>query len=430
MFVEVSKKSLHGSVLVPGSKSHTIRAVLLSALADGTTEIMNPLPSFDCLSAAEVAKALGAEVEIKEDRWIVKGTAGNPKVPENVVDTGNSGTATYFAMGIAGAMDGITVITGDEQIRRRPVAELVNGLRELGVRAEMTTSERKAPPVIIKGPMQSGVVHMSGFSSQFTSAILLAAAMAEGKIEILIENPLEKPYLQMTVDWVRKFGGEITMSSDYKHFIVQGRKEYKSCPAIVPADWSGAAFPLIAAVITDSTVVIEGVDVDDCQGDKEVLQILLEMGADIEVDKDNMQITVRGGKPLKAKEVIDLSDIPDTLPALSVCACFAQGDTHFTGLAHVRVKETDRVAVMHELLTKCGADIEIGADDMIVHGGKPLTGCEVDSYDDHRIAMAMTVCGLAANGTMKVKHAECASVSFPEFYDKMNKMGAGIKSYD
>ena len=294
----------------------------------------------------------------------------------------------------------------------------------------MTTSERKAPPVIIKGPMQSGVVHMSGFSSQFTSAILLAAAMAEGKIEILIENPLEKPYLQMTVDWVRKFGGEITMSSDYKHFIVQGRKEYKSCPAIVPADWSGAAFPLIAAVITDSTVVIEGVDVDDCQGDKEVLQILLEMGADIEVDKDNMQITVRGGKPLKAKEVIDLSDIPDTLPALSVCACFAQGDTHFTGLAHVRVKETDRVAVMHELLTKCGADIEIGADDMIVHGGKPLTGCEVDSYDDHRIAMAMTVCGLAANGTMKVKHAECASVSFPEFYDKMNKMGAGIKSYD
>lgn len=430
MFVEVTKKDLNGSILVPGSKSHTIRAVLLSALADGVTEVENPLPSLDCLSAAEVAKALGAEVEIKENKWRIKGTAGKPKVPENVVDTGNSGTATYFAMGITGLLDGITVITGDEQIRRRPVAELLHGLGELGVRAETTTADRKAPPVIIKGPMRAGTVHMSGFSSQFTSAILLAASLVDGKIEIVIENPLEKPYLQMTVDWIRKFGGQITMSPDYKRFTVEGRREYKSCPAIVPADWSGAAFPLVAAVITNSTVVVEGVDVEDCQGDKEVLKILMEMGADIEINKENMQITVRGGKPLKAKETIDLSDIPDSLPALSVCACFAEGKTHFTGLAHVRVKETDRVAVMYELLSKCGAEIEIGPDDMTIHGGKPLTGTEVDSYDDHRIAMAMTVCGLASKGTMKVINAECASVSFPEFYEKMNRLGAEIKSYE
>lgn len=430
MFVEVTKNDLQGSILVPGSKSHTIRAVLLSALADGVTTVENPLPSLDCLSAAEVAKALGAEVEINENKWIIKGTGGKPQVPANVVDTGNSGTATYFAMGIAGLLDGITVITGDEQIRRRPVAELVNGLRSLGVRAELTTTDRKAPPVVIKGPMQGGTVHMSGFSSQFTSAILLAATLVDGTVEVVIENPLEKPYLQMTVDWVRKFGGEIEMTEDYKRFTVRGPKPYQTCSAIVPADWSGAAFPLVAAAITNSTVTIEGVDVDDCQGDKEVLRILMEMGADIEVNKEKMQVTVRGGKPLKAKSTIDLSDIPDTLPALSVCACFAEGDTHFTGLAHVRVKETDRVAVMYELLTKCGADIEIGADYMVVHGGKALTGQVVNSYDDHRIAMAMTVCGLAAEGTMKVEHAECASVSFPEFYEKMNKIGAEIKIHE
>ena len=133
---------------------------------------------------------------------------------------------------------------------------------------------------------------------------------------------------------------------------------------------------------------------------------------------------------MKAKPVIDLSDIPDSLPALAVCACFAEGETHFTGLAHVRVKETDRVAVMHELLTKCGGDITIGPDTMTVRGGVGLHGQEVDSHGDHRIAMAMTVCGLAAAGKMTVKNAECASVSFPGFYELMNKIGADIKTYE
>ena len=430
MFAEITKHDLNGSILVPGSKSHTIRAVLLAALAEGTTVIENPLPSLDCLSAAEVARALGAKVRIEQGRWIVEGTAGKPQVPDDVVNTNNSGTATYFAMGLVSLLDGITVITGDEQIRTRPVIELVQGLRELGARAELTKADKAAPPVIIKGPIHGGKVHMSGFSSQFSSAILLAAGLVDGQIEILIENPLEKPYLQMTIDWIRRFGGELEVSTDYKHFLVKGPRSYRACQAVVPADWSGAAFPMTAAVITGSTVVMPAVDVDDCQGDKEVLQILRQMGADIEVDKENMTLTVRGGKPLKAKPVIDLSDIPDSLPALAVCACFAEGETHFTGLAHVRVKETDRVAVMHELLTKCGADITIGPDTMTVRGGVGLHGQEVDSHGDHRIAMAMTVCGLAAAGKMTVKNAECASVSFPGFYELMNKIGAGIKTYE
>ncbi len=430
MFAEIMKKNLNGRILVPGSKSHTIRAVLLAALAEGTTIIENPLPSLDCLSAAEAAKALGAKVDIEENRWIVEGTGGKPQLPENVIDTGNSGTATYFIMGIVSLLDGITVITGDAQIRSRPVLELVKGLRALGARAELTSEDRVAPPVIIKGPIHGGTVHMSGFSSQFTSAILLAAGLVDGEIEILIEKPLEKPYLQMTVDWVRKFGGELEAKEDYKHFIVRGPQKYRACKAVVPADWSGAAFPLVAAVITDSTVVMPAIDVEDCQGDKEVLKILLEMGADITVDKENMTITVRGGRPLKAKPVIDLSDIPDSLPALSVCACFAEGETRFTGLAHVRVKETDRVAVMHEMLKKCGADVEITADTMTIRGGRLLCGNEIDSRHDHRIAMAMMVCGLASSGRMLVKNAECASVSFPKFFELMNQMGAEIKIYE
>lgn len=430
MFAEVVKQDLKGSILVPGSKSHTIRAVLLAALADGTTNIKNPLPSLDCLSALEVAKALGAKVEIRDNEWVIEGVSGKPEVPKDIINTGNSGTATYFAMGIVSLLDGITILTGDEQIRRRPVAELINGLKQLGVRAETTKDDRKSPPVIIKGPMHGGKVKMSGFSSQFISAILLASVLVDEEIEIEIEKPLEKPYLQMTVDWIRKFGGKLEMSDNYKSFIIKDCCMYKSCEAIVPADWSGAAFPLVAAVITSSDVVIDGVDIDDCQGDKEVLQILLDMGADITVDKENMQIRVKGTNKLIGKEDIDLSDIPDSLPALSVCACFAEGKTSFKGLSHVRVKETDRVFVMHELLTECGAKVEIGPDYMNVYGGETLTGKEVDSHGDHRIAMAMAVCGLASEGKMIVKNAQCASVSFPEFYEKMNALGANIQKYE
>ena len=160
-----------------------------------------------------------------------------------------------------------------------------------------------------------------------------------------------------------------------------------------------------------------------------VVEHLIAMGADIEKDSDGHRLIVHGGKKLKSGLTINLNDIPDSLPALSVAACYAEGTTTFTGLAHVRVKETDRVAVMERELKKLGADVETGPDYMIVHGGKPLKGAEVESYDDHRVAMAMTVAGLFCEGEMRVNNAECASVSFPGFFEKMNAIGCGIECF-
>ena len=168
---------------------------------------------------------------------------------------------------------------------------------------------------------------------------------------------------------------------------------------------------------------ITDLDFQDSQGDKAVADLLIEMGADITKDENGHRMVIRGGKPLHGIQ-IDMTAIPDSLPALAVAAAYAQGDTHFTNLAHVRVKETDRVAVMQEALTCCGADVEITADTMTIHGGKTLVGSEINSHDDHRIAMAMTVCGLFADGEMKVSNPECADVSFPGFFDLMNKVGA------
>lgn len=424
----ISRKGfLQGEIIVPGSKSHTIRAVLLAAMAEGRSVIHNPLTSGDGLSALKAARALGAEITEEAGVWIVEGRGKKLHVPENYIDTFNSGTTTSFVTSISALLEGYTFITGDQQIRRRPIKPLTDALIELGAQAFLTRPGSAAPPVVIGGKMRGGRVYFDGFNSQFISSILLSAPLAEGDTEIFVENPLEKPYIQMTLDWMKLYGATPSeVAPDFKYFAVKGNQSYRAVESHVPSDWSGAAFPLVAAVTTPSEVVISGVDFNDSQGDKAVVDHLIAMGADIVKDFENRRMIIKGGAPLHGGVTIDLNDTPDALPALSVAACFAEGKTTFTNLAHVRVKETDRVAVMEKELKKLGADIETGPDYMTVNGGRTLTGAEVDSHDDHRVAMALTAAGLFAAGETRVKDAQCASVSFPGFYELMNKIGAGI----
>lgn len=426
MYAISKKNKLNGKLMVPGSKSHTIRAVLLAAMAEGTSVVTNPLTSNDCLSAAKAARAFGAEVIEEPGAWTVKGVGKNIHVPENFIDTDNSGTTTYFVAAMASLCEGTTFITGDKQIRRRPIKPLLDALNQLGSEANVTRPGSIAPPCTIKGKLQGGKANFDGFCSQFISSVALAAPLAQNDTIIEVENPLEKPYLQMTLDWMERYGVKPEVTPDYKEFKIKANQGYTACDSVVPSDWSGVAFPLVAAVTTPSELVIEGVDFNDCQGDKAVVDHLIAMGADITKDVDNHRMIIKGGKPLKSDLTINLNDIPDSLPALSVAACYAEGKTTFTGLAHVRVKETDRVAVMEQELRKLGAEIETGPDYMIVTGGKTLTGAEVDSHDDHRVAMALVVCGMFAEGEMHVKDAECAAVSFPNFYEVMNNAGAKI----
>jgi len=427
------KGTVSGTLTVPGSKSHTIRAVMLGALAEGTSVIHNPLPSKDGLASLYAARTFGAEVTVDEanNTWTVRGLGGRPKAPAGVIDTLNSGTTTSFALGVGGLVEGYVVITGDEQICRRPWGAQARAMQELGAFCLHTRPGSECPPIVVGGPMKGGVCHLNGFSSQHISGILLPSPMLdEGcDVEIRVEKPLEQPYLQMTIDWMRRYGAEVEVAPDYRLFRVKGGQKYVAQESTIPSDWSGVAFPLVAAVCTPSELVISGVDFDDSQGDKAVVDILIDMGADITKDREGGRLVIRGGKPLHGTTV-DMDKIPDSLPALSVAAAYAQGDTLFTNLAHVRVKESDRVAVMQEVLGKCGADIDITADSMTVHGGRPLHGASVPSYGDHRIAMAMSVCGLMCEGEMEIADAECASVSFPQFYETMNKAGAGFTVKD
>lgn len=427
MYCTSKKAKLKGDIIIPGSKSHAIRAIMLATMAKGTSEIINPPHSNDVLSALNCAKLFGAKVTETEDRWIIEGTSGKLSTPDDVVNAGNSGTATTFVTAMSSLADGYSVITGDYQIRRRPQQAIVDALNDLGAEAFITRPEAKAPPLVVKGPLVGGHAHFTGFSSIFISSTLAVSPLSKTGVVIDVDKPLETPYIQMTLDWMKKYGILVTENSgDYKHFKVEGNQTYVASKNEIPADWSSVAFPLVASVTTESEVNICGVDFSDSQGDKMVVDYLIQMGADIEKDPDNHRLIVHGGKPLHGGIEINLNDIPDSLPALSVAACYADGITTFTGLAHVRVKETDRVAVMERELTKLGAEIETGPDYMIVHGGKTLHGTEVESFDDHRVAMAMAVAGLFAEGEMKVRNADCAAVSFPGFFEKMNNIGCGL----
>jgi len=400
----------------------------MGLLAEGTSVIHNPLPGNDGLSACRAAEVLGASVLRNDGIWTVAGKGGRLDPPEHIIDTGNSGTTTSFVTGLCSLVNGYAVITGDEQIRRRPVRPELDALRSLGAFCLITRPGSDCPPVVVGGHLHGGTCRLPGYNSQHVSGVLVPGALipAGEEIRIEVDDPRESSYIQMTIDWMKKYGVTARASEDCRSYRVCGGQTYRACETWVSGDWSGVAFPLVAAVCTDSTVVIRGLDFDDPQGDKRIVEILISMGADIVKNLPDHSLVIRGGKRLAGNIRIDMNDIPDALPALAVAAAYACGETEFTTLAHVRVKESDRVAVMCGELTKCGADIEITSDTMTVHGGHPLHGALIDSHGDHRVAMAMTVCGLFADGQMRIQNAECASVSFPGVYEVMKSAGADI----
>ena len=431
MYVTVTRSSLKGKLQVPGSKSHTIRSILLATLSQGTSTIDNALLSGDGESAIEAAKAFGATIQHTDNQLVIEGRGIPLRVPEKGIDTRNSGTTTSFVTSMATLTEGETFITGDEQIQKRPIRVLVDALKSLGSGISLIRANSEAPPLVVQGGLYGGKVTLDGFNSQFVSSLLLVAPLARSRTEITVVNPLEKPYVQMTLDWMRRFGATVGSDEpDYTHFIIEGNQSYTHGEFTIPSDWSAVAFPLVAALGAGSALTIGGLDFSDSQGDKRLVELLLEMGADITKDINQGSLTVRGSKKLKGGLSIDLGDIPDALPALCVAALHAEGSTTFTNLEHVRVKESDRVLVMAEELGKLGAKITIGDAYMTVHGGASLHGGIVQSHGDHRVAMALTAASLMAEGSVRINDSSCTEVSYPNFFTSLSKIGASITIHE
>ena len=433
MNVVSRKHTLSGSICVPGSKSHTIRAGIFAALASGTSVIRNPLPSADCLSCLNVIQAFGASVSIEPGIWKVTAPKNGLTLPSRVVDVGNSGSVLYFMTPIAATIPGWTVMTGDASICTRPIRSLLQALHDLGAEAFTTRPDTDAPPVVVKGPFRPGPLNMEGTLSQQVSGLLMATPLLSGTTVIDLRSPKEKPFLKMTCKWLESVGIGVVYTEALDHFEISGPQKYQPFDRVIPSDWEAVAFPLVAAIITHSRLDITGIDCSGSQGDAAIVDILKEMGADISINTETAILTVNGNTnadPVRLRGCsFDCAGFPDAVPSLAVAACFAEGDTILTDIGVCRLKETDRIALLHQELAKLGASLEEGPDYLLIHGtgGHNLHGGTVDSHDDHRMAMALAVCGLAipGQGTI-VRNVECCAVSFPGFYDSMNANGAGF----
>jgi 3-phosphoshikimate 1-carboxyvinyltransferase len=457
----ISRKTvLQGNIRVPGSKSHTIRALLFASLANGTSHISNPLSSADCLSAGSVVPLIGAKVDYGGDTdavWTVEGAGENVHLPDDVINAGDSGSLLYFMAPIAATFSGWSIFTGDESIRNRPVAHVVDALQQLGCEAYISRPGKNAPPFIIRGPVTNHKVVTDGQLSQYVSGMMMAATRMDGTLEIELTDPKETPYLTMTKIWLESFGVKTTVAPDFKHITVTGPAAISGFSRTIPSDWEAVAFPLIAALMTDSEITIENVDGSGSQGDDAIVRVLQSVGADISWDRIAGNLTVRGGRrahvpsgmvpgrlstqKLPAGELhVNLAGFPDAVCAIAVIASFIEGTTIIEDIGVCRKKETDRIDVMKSELAKLGIETEAGSDCLAIHGHSPLTasgeknnaftlhGGTVESYGDHRVAMSLSCLGLGLpeGDTLTIKDAECCSVSFPGFFDVMNKIGAGF----
>ncbi|MEK7269416.1 MAG: 3-phosphoshikimate 1-carboxyvinyltransferase [Planctomycetota bacterium] len=413
--------NLRGEVTIPGSKSHTIRAVAFASLASGESRIESPLESGDTDSAARAYGALGATIARRPGAWIVRGTGGEPRAPDEVIDVGNSGTTTNVAVGSAALLrEGLAVFTGDAQIRKRPSGPLLAALNGLGARVESTRGNG-CPPIVVRGRLKGGSVSIECPSSQYLTSLLVNAPLADGDSVIRVTRLEEKPYVEMTLDWLARLGIRIARDG-LREFRIPGGQRYVAFTRRIPADFSSATFFLCAGAIGQNDVTVRGLDLDDTQGDKAVLEYLRALGARVDMLPDG-GVRVRPGR-LKGCR-LDLNATPDALPMLSVLACFAEGKTVLENVAQARIKETDRIAVMREVLTLLGARITERADGLEIEGGA-LRGAEVSGHDDHRVVMALAVAGTAIPGVTTVRTAEAATVTFPTFFDCMKKIGAEI----
>jgi len=294
-------------------------------------------------------------------------------------------------------------------------------LTELGCNIEYL-GKTGCPPLRISGRMRNSTVRLDAAkSSQYVSSLLLACPLLDHATVVIVDNPSEVPYIEMTLQWLEQQEIQIERSG-YDLFIVAGNQTYHPFKRAIPADWSSAAFPICAAAITNSDVVIKGLDLNDCQGDKAILDYLGSMGADIRFHDNDIKIRGKGPAGLIGRD-LDINATPDALPALAAVGCCAGGATRLQNVQIARVKETDRISIMAQELAKMDADIQ-ELDDGLVMNKSQLKGAQVNGHMDHRVVMALSIAGLVAEGRTVIDTAEAVSVTYPNYVESMQQLGA------
>ncbi|MGL5032864.1 MAG: 3-phosphoshikimate 1-carboxyvinyltransferase [Microcystaceae cyanobacterium] len=419
---------LKGTIRIPGDKSISHRALMLGAIATGETVITGLLLGEDPRSTAHCFQALGAEIsELNSEKVTVKGIGlGNFQEPKDILNAGNSGTTMRLMLGLLAAQDQkFFTVTGDDSLRSRPMSRVINPLVQMGAKI-WGRKDNTLAPLAIQGQGLKPLHYQSPIASaQVKSCILLAGLATEGQTTIT-EPALSRDHSERML---RAFGAELSVDPETHSVTVTGPAHLTGQSVIVPGDISSAAFWLVAAaIVPHSELVIENVGINPTRTG--VLEILEQMGADITLENERL-VTGEPVADLRVKSsalkgcTFGGDIIPrliDEIPVLAVAACFAEGTTRIKDAEELRVKESDRLAVMATELGKMGAKITEFPDGLEITGGYPLSGADVDSYTDHRIAMALAIAALGAKGTTRIHRAEAASISYPTFVKTLEQI--------
>lgn len=415
--IHIRPGKLGGQLSVPPSKSQTLRAILFGSLAKGQSIIHSPLCSPDAAAMANACRALGASLSFCQNRITIQGAEDVNAGFDGVLNAGNSGIVLRFIGAIAGLSKNTTCITGDRSIRtQRDVSALLHGLNQLGA---TTYSENGYAPLMIQGPMSGQKAKVNGLDSQPISGLLIALSLLPQMSELQVEEPGETPWIEVTLDWLNRMGVKVN-NENYTRYQIYGVERFPAFEYHVPGDWSSAAFPLVAAFITRSSITIDKLE-NDTQGDKKILKIIQAMGGDIRFNK---QLEIHGQCALKGIE-IDANECIDAIPALAVLATAAEGTTRIFNAAVAKTKECDRLTCLERELKKMGANITSDPDGLTIEGG-PLKGAAVSSHGDHRMAMALAIAGLSAEGSTEVAGTRCIQKSFPTFLETFQSLGAKV----
>ncbi len=423
--VEKTEK-IQGVVQAPPSKSYTHRAFFLASLARGESRVHNPLYSEDTLASLVACQAFGSQFQVSDEMSLVEGTAGDLQTPEDVLDLKNSGTTLRLATTMASLAPGCTVLTGDDSLRTRPMQPLLASLAKLGVQAQSTRENGRAP-IIIENGFKGGSTSIPGdVSSQYISSILISAPYSQEGVELEVTGDfISRPYVEMTRDIMAHYGVKVDYQADEKQFQVEPQT-YQARDYTVEGDYSSASYLVAAAAILESEISIRNLFKDSRQGDKVILGIVKEMGLEVQCLKD--EVKLEGNGQIRGVEV-NLEDTPDLVPTVAVLGALAEGTTTITGVEHARYKETDRISTTAQELKKIGFRVEEKLDGLVLKGGIPdrVSDVVVDSHGDHRLAMALSLVGLKL-GSLRVQNAQVHKISFPRYREVMEKLGCRIRA--
>lgn len=429
---------IKGQAIIPGDKSISHRAVMFGGLADGTTKITGILEGEDVINTANAMQEMGAKIKKHTDgTWEVTGTGlGNLKEPKKPLYMGNSGTSARLLIGLCGAHNIKAEFTGDQSLSKRPMGRITTPLSQMGIIFQ-TNNDNKLPLTVIGKKNTDEISYLLPIASaQVKSAILLAGINSNNKTTVIEPHPTR----DYTENMLINFGADITSTLNKdgsKTISIKGGNELKSCNINVPSDPSSAAFPTVAAIINKgSEIKLTNIGINPLRFG--LYETLIDMGADIKIDnikseggEKTADLTIKGTNNLKGIKVPKerVPSMIDEIPILAIAASCANGTTYMTGLSELRVKESDRLAMMAKGLKKCGVNLEETKDGLTIHGTgtPPIGGQTIETALDHRIAMSFLVLGSVTTEKITIDDASPIQTSFPTFITLMNTLGMKIK---